>query len=102
MILIFLEEEMRLNTDPIRFMILVMQNKGALGAFGQVGQLGVHPTEHCGALEHLVMHVDVSAEGYADTVMGTCIIIQLHRQLTPLYQEEIILMLHEFIYKWNF
>jgi hypothetical protein len=58
------------NTDPIRFMILVMQIKGLLETFGQVGQLGVHPTEQYGALEHLVMHVDVSAEGYADTVMG--------------------------------
>jgi hypothetical protein len=38
-------------------MILVMQIKGFGDAFGQVGQLGVHPTEQYGALEHLVMHM---------------------------------------------
>jgi hypothetical protein len=49
MILIFLEEEMRLNTGLLEttFMILVMQIK-ALETRFQVGQLGVHPTEQYG------------------------------------------------------
>jgi hypothetical protein len=48
-------------------------NKGAFGdAFGQVGQLGVHPTEQYGALRtsSYAYGWNVSAEGYADTVMG--------------------------------
>jgi hypothetical protein len=40
-------------------------------------------------------------EGYADTVMG----MYNHStssSATPLYQEEIILIFIQFIYKWNF
>jgi hypothetical protein len=53
-------------------MILVMQIRGFWNAFGQVGQLGVHPTEQYGALRtsSYAYGWNVSAEGYADTVMG--------------------------------
>jgi hypothetical protein len=49
---------MRLNTGLLEttFMILVMQIK-AFETFGQVGQLGVHPTEQYGALRTSSMHM---------------------------------------------
>lgn len=49
-------------------------NKGALGdVYGQVGQIGVHPTEQYGALgsSTYVFGYNLSAEGYGDTVFGT-------------------------------